>query len=596
MKNVIFLLVDCFDYNKIGSGVHRNSPTPFLDTLKEKSYFCERMYSQAPYTEAALIATMCGYDTLSRGGYLKRYKNAEQTLFELFQQAGYQVYSQMWPHFHPSSSLRGIDFLHLRPFSFMALWAYRFEYYIELFNNGELDEFDRRDLIELLDENLNFWQKYLQLLIDKDESVRIIIENMDISKAEAAGIRLKAEIESFNSDKELYLTELLQKGREHSIFEIFDSEALDKKLPKDFVLAIANKYKRLNEKIFRLNNSLNIRNNRPSLRALADYFRRSETPLNIKKRTQFSQALRNYYRVTHLSELLDAIGESYDLRKDWLSTKKMMDYFFEWHEKSDKSKPYFAYMHTEAIHGPGMVFDICSNSEAEIDEQMKRLDGFLDRLPRSFRGNLGYELGLLNLDNTIKNFCRALEERGMLKDTLLVITSDHGCGTNYSPIRGLIQNFHDECYHVPFIVYGADVEPKIDSNFHITKDIMASLADFCEIPAPKYSNGISVLSSEKRSMVNQEYMGPGCPDIYRRPIWFCAFDKNYKVFVKAKITSESFSCQLEEIYDLKKDRLEIKNLAGNKKVLAEVEYLIKTIEKRWGEIKAEFNREGNYEG
>lgn len=595
MKNVIFLLVDCFDYNRIGSSSYRNSPTPFLDELKFKSYFCERMYSQAPYTEAALIATMCGYDTLSRGGYLKRYKNAGQTLFEMFQQAGYQVYSQMWPHFYPSSALRGIDALHLRPFSFMALWAYRFEYYIELFRRGELEEADRRDLTELLDENLNFWIRYFDLIIAKDESVRIILENMDVSRVNESKEKLEGEIKRFNSDKEIYLTELLKQGKKHSIFEVFDSEALNKKLPKSFVKKIANRYKGLNEKIYRLNNKFNRKNNHISLRAMLDYFKRSEKPLNIKNRTQFSQMLRNYYSVTHLKELLAAIGEDYDLRKDWLSTKKMMDYFFDWEEKRDRTKPYFAYMHTEAIHGPGMVFDICSNDEKEIDEQMQRIDDFLDKLPRNFKGNLGYELGLLNLDNTIRNFCKALDEKKMLEDTILVITSDHGCGTNYTPIRGLIQNFHDECYHVPFIVYGADVKAKLDKDFHITKDIMASLADFCDIPAPKYSNGISLLSDTKRTMVNQEYMGPGCPDLYRRPAWFCVFDDKYKLFVKAKITNEKFDYELEEIYDLKQDRLEKRNIAGSKKAREATKYLLDVVEKRWQEIKNEYSREGKYE-
>lgn len=53
LKNVIFLLVDCFDYNKIGSNEYKKSATPFLDWLKTHSYWCEKMYSQAPYTEAA---------------------------------------------------------------------------------------------------------------------------------------------------------------------------------------------------------------------------------------------------------------------------------------------------------------------------------------------------------------------------------------------------------------------------------------------------------------------------------------------------------------------------------------------------------------
>lgn len=596
MKNIIFLLVDCFDYNKIGANEYRESPTPFLDQLKHNSYWAEKMYSQAPFTESALIATMCGYDTLDRGGYLKRYKNCPKNMFEMIQEAGWEVYAQMWPHFYPSSSLKGIDVLQLRPFSFEVLWSYRFDYYAKLYDNGELEDQDIVDLIDILNDNLDFWKQYYEMILGGKEEVKIVTENMDVSKVPACYEVLKKEIIKFHENQQEYIYGILKAKREHILFSLFNEECLDQKIPAEFREKNAKKYVKLNQKIYKTNNKLNRKNNHLSIHRLKEYYKRSKQPWNLKERTIFSQYLRNYYHITHYNELLGAIGEHYDRRKDWLSTHRMMEYFLDWEEQRvNKDKPYFAYMHTEDIHGQCTVFDICCTDETELERQMKETERYIDMLPRNYKGNLGYDLGLMNLDRTIAWFYKTLEKKGILEDTILVITSDHGCGTNYNPLRGEIQNFHDECYHVPFIICGADIEDCIDQDMHMTKDIMATIADLLGSRVPESSTGISIFSDQKRKWINQEYMGPGCPDMYRRPIWMCAFDEKWKVFIKVNLMQNTFRYSLEEVYDLENDPVEINNLALSKRVYKDPLYLIDMLEKRWNAIKNGYSRSDEYE-
>lgn len=596
LKNVIFLLVDCFDYNKIGSNEYKKSATPFLDWLKTHSYWCEKMYSQAPYTEAALIATMCGYDTMTRGAYLKRYKHCPETLFQMIQKGGYEVYAQMWTHFYPSSAIAGIDSLQLRPFSFKTLWYYRLEYFAGLYDKGELDPQDIEDLADIIGENLRFWKIYCEKIMSRDKEVKIVLENMDVSKIPETHAVLLTQIALFEKAPKAYVEDLLKEKLHHTLFQLFDEEALNQKLPEEFREKISKKYAYMGQKIYRSNQRYNLRNNRPSLRRLVEYFKRSESALNLKKRTMFSQYLRNYYHILKCSELLGSVGERYDLIKDWLSTQRMMEYFLEWEkERKNSEKPYFAYMHTEDIHGQCAIFDICCKEESKVDRQMQDIEKYLQELPRKYRGNLGYDLGLINIDKTIEWFYRTLEEKGILQDSILVITSDHGCGTNYHPLRGEIQNFHDECYHVPFIVCGAGITAKIDRDFHITKDTMATLADLTGIQLPESSNGISVFAGKKRDWVNQEYMGPGCPDMFRRPIWMCGFDEKWKVFIKAKLMQDNFDYTLEEIYHLEKDKKEMKNLASSKTARRQAQYLIDRLEERWKEIKNNYARSAVYE-
>ena len=67
-KNILLYVVDSLNYSHI-----KNSDLnlmPFLEELKKDAVYCENMYSQAPYTEAALMNLYCGQDVLENGGYM----------------------------------------------------------------------------------------------------------------------------------------------------------------------------------------------------------------------------------------------------------------------------------------------------------------------------------------------------------------------------------------------------------------------------------------------------------------------------------------------------------------------------------------------
>ena len=55
---------------------------PFLDRLRKESLDFTNIYSEAPYTEAALVSLLCGMDTLKGGGYLKKLKGKEKNYFK----------------------------------------------------------------------------------------------------------------------------------------------------------------------------------------------------------------------------------------------------------------------------------------------------------------------------------------------------------------------------------------------------------------------------------------------------------------------------------------------------------------------------------
>lgn len=52
-NNVIFFFVDSVTWNYVGKNRAYVSPTPFLDSLRSESLVTTKLYSYAPYTDAA---------------------------------------------------------------------------------------------------------------------------------------------------------------------------------------------------------------------------------------------------------------------------------------------------------------------------------------------------------------------------------------------------------------------------------------------------------------------------------------------------------------------------------------------------------------
>lgn len=595
-KNIIFLLIDCFDYNKIGSSQYRESPSPFLDKLKQQSYWCEKMYSSAPYTEAALIATVCGYDTLDYGGHLKRYKDCPETIYEMMQRAGYYVYAQMWTHFYPSSALRGLDEYHLRPYNIKQLWSYRFKYFSNLYKNNKLINRDYENLEDILRDNFDHIRCYYEMLANHDDRVSIVTNNMVLPDMSLEIKKMEAEVNDFNENPKSYIQSIFEQGESHKLFSLYDKECLDNKIPDDFKNKVFSKYYSLGEKIYKINNKYNRKNCQFSWQQFFKYLKLTNIKQQNFSKSEIGQYLRNIIHIARYYELKDKFGANYPLQKDCISARSMMKLFFKWEENYKKvDKPFFAYIHADDIHGYSEIFDICSTDEKEIDDQAKDIQDYINRLPENYQGNLGYDLGILNIDRQIKWFFSELEKRNMLDDTIVIITADHGCGQTYNPIRGLVQNYNDECYHIPFMIYDKANQGKIDSGLHLSKDIMATLAEIAGIEPPQSCTGVSILSGTKRSFLQQEYMGSGCPDIYRRPIWMCAFDNNWKVFIKVKLNQEQFNYELYELYNRAIDSKELKNLSRNNKAIASSQYLIEELKKRWQLLKLKYPEAKEYE-
>ena len=82
-------------------------------------------------------------------------------------------------------------------------------------------------------------------------------------------------------------------------------------------------------------------------------------------------------------------------------------------------------------------------------------------------------------------------------------------------------------------------------------------------------------------------MGPGCPDIYLRPVWLAIRNEAYKITYIGSVFDEFSADNIQAIYDLGADPNELENIK-NKKKNEEIEKLIDQLCERFCEIKRQY--------
>ena len=157
------------------------------------------------------------------------------------------------------------------------------------------------------------------------------------------------------------------------------------------------------------------------------------------------------------------------------------DVFFDYAKKFIKAqkktgKPFFAYVATNAPHGP-------MHSPEEFSK------------PYANQKNVGLAnfFGMIaNIDHNVGQMRKFLEDEGLAENTIFIFTTDNGTssGANVfnAGMRGRKGSEYDGGHRVPFFIYwpkgdltgGRDVE-QITSYV----DVVPTLAELCDVPTPK---------------------------------------------------------------------------------------------------------------
>ena len=203
-------------------------------------------------------------------------------------------------------------------------------------------------------------------------------------------------------------------------------------------------------------------------------------------------------------------------------------------------------------------------------------DENLAAFPRTkldIQANLSEYYALIShTDEQVGRVIKHLKKLKLDKNTIIIFTADHGLAVGSHGLVGK-QNMHEHSVRVPWFITG----PKIPKNKKIStpiylQDVMATCIDLAQTEKPKHVDFNSVLPLIK-SPKRKNHTIYGAYTNFQRMLIY----KNFKLIVYPQIN-------VELLYYLKQDPLELKNLADKPEYASKLKVLRKKLVKKMQEM------------
>jgi arylsulfatase A-like enzyme len=254
--------------------------------------------------------------------------------------------------------------------------------------------------------------------------------------------------------------------------------------------------------------------------------------------------------------------------------------------KRNSARPFFLWMHYMDVHEPYMpekkFIDLVDPSIPVDQEAMYELfENTLLKREVSDPEKVSllkrlYEVHVREVDTYVESFFRFLDGLGLLKETVIIITSDHG--DEFNEHGGLSHD--DQCYSelidVPLLIYGTG-QTSESHEVVSSLDISPTILNLLGIESPSFFRGESLLSAKPNpnrvvfgEAINQKSMKGG--DI-NRDIYYCR-QGDMKLIVRGD-TGRT------ELYNLKEDPGERKNIAESSAETPSLMEKLKPRIRRW---------------
>jgi membrane-anchored protein YejM (alkaline phosphatase superfamily) len=181
----------------------------------------------------------------------------------------------------------------------------------------------------------------------------------------------------------------------------------------------------------------------------------------------------------------------------------MADRFDAFLERRDKDQPFFAFLFPDSPHAP-YYYPAAYEKFLPVTDELNYF--YLKK-----GGDRAETVGLFNryrnsvsyVDSTIARMLNSLETRGLLKNTIVMITGDHGQEFFETGYLGHNSAFSTYQAMVPMILYWPGVNPGRESRLTSHLDVVPTMFDLLGVRADPavYSQGRSLLGGEEHRFV-----------------------------------------------------------------------------------------------
>jgi len=177
--------------------------------------------------------------------------------------------------------------------------------------------------------------------------------------------------------------------------------------------------------------------------------------------------------------LLDKIRNRHYARAETINDRALA-----WLDDRTGDDPFFLWAHYMDVHGPYQPpseFRDTASARSVSDRKAKRLyrrsvdePESITAEERELQESL-YDAEIRYVDEQVGSFLDALEERGLMDDTLVVLTADHGDAFGEAGYYGHPRQLDEALLHVPLIVLGDGVPERTVTSPASTLDIAPTL-------------------------------------------------------------------------------------------------------------------------
>ncbi len=244
---------------------------------------------------------------------------------------------------------------------------------------------------------------------------------------------------------------------------------------------------------------------------------------------------------------------------------------YSWEDEIRNSKRFFLWVHYFDPHQfyqprDPWIKQYTSNELTERLKLFKKSDLELLKLIPTFKKNPQvlsnltalYDSEINYVDLYIRKLIKALE---LDKNTLIIITSDHGEGFLEHDQLGHANNLYQETIHIPLIVKLPNSIRKTISNRHVNLiDIMPTILDILDINPPEQTIGKSflekkrILSWLKKTLLRKDTLAYIYSELERSDTLKTIMTSEWKYIY-------NYKSKTEELYNIKSDPLEKNDLA-----------------------------------
>lgn len=549
-KNVIVVVADAMSDYFIDKKIGDEYVCPFMHELAGNSIRAKKMYSQAPYTMAALQGLLSGVKTLDIEDYSVVINNDNDLIFDIFAKEGYQIYTTEYGSFIPPrrTTSMGNHFLmeisgslkFLEPFIVNYIEKIRKccdkrEYYYHRLEDCVAKAFEGA-AITFSDNctdlsNIKFFEE-----IVRPNSIQKNIFDREYTK--------------FATNKIKYIDELIEQGKRHSFFEIDDLLNVQLENQEDLE-RFFDEHKKEFKKVRARGYLLNVLNEELPVQ---DLFKSVFNKLAGKKVNSFNvvnflqRLILGAYNITEYKKnnyRMHGIASAWTL----LDTLEEMI-------KGGKTKaPFFVYAHLSDTHQP---FNFFTGEDISLAEgEMQNIFNLVNKIKqKDYKGSISYLMSARYVDICMERFVKKAKEDGLLENTILVFTADHGLLYGDSPLRNNNQgdNFNYESFHVPFIMIDYhDYESRQIEEVVSSLDFLPTISNRAGLSENREFIGYDIMSDNHRGYACIEWMGSGTPDIYAKPIIYGVRDSRFFIVAKAMINEKISIDNVVAVYDLSLD-------------------------------------------